>query len=92
MIFQNQFDPLDKLITAAVAEFEEFKQAQNVPNLTHITLGTRRCMARWKKSRQLDVKANWDAAIDTKEKKVGLGVILRDSEGDILANNFYSVV
>lgn len=34
----------------------------------------------------LEVKANWDAAIDGNEKKVGIGVILRDSAGDILAS------
>lgn len=30
-------------------------------------------------------KVNWDASIDVKNKRVEFGVIVRNSEGDILA-------
>lgn len=30
-------------------------------------------------------KVNWDAAMDVKNKRVGIGVICRNAEGDILA-------
>ncbi|XP_042958077.1 uncharacterized protein LOC122293606 [Carya illinoinensis] len=42
-------------------------------------------MARWKKPDALVCKFNWDAAIDATNKRVGIGVIVRDSEGEILA-------
>lgn len=31
------------------------------------------------------VKANWDAAVNKQFRKMGIGVILRDSKGDVLA-------
>ncbi|XP_042987456.1 uncharacterized protein LOC122315549 [Carya illinoinensis] len=39
---------------------------------------------RWSRPKELSVKANWDAAIDKKERKVGIGVVISDEEGEIL--------
>ncbi|KAF5452147.1 hypothetical protein F2P56_027178 [Juglans regia] len=38
----------------------------------------------WKKPRQSFVKANWDAAVDQKERKMEIGIIIRDEEGEVL--------
>lgn len=43
---------------------------------------TERDTHRWKKPGRNTVKANWDAAINTTTKKMGIGAIIRDSEGD----------
>lgn len=39
---------------------------------------------KWKKPRQDHVKANWDAVVDKKGRKVGIGVVIIDEEGKVL--------
>lgn len=31
------------------------------------------------------VKTNWDAAMDLNNKKMGIGIIIRDEKGEVLA-------
>ncbi|XP_035545169.1 uncharacterized protein LOC118348227 [Juglans regia] len=38
----------------------------------------------WKKPRESFIKANWDATVDQKEKKMRIGVMIRDEEGEVL--------
>lgn len=40
---------------------------------------------RWKKSAVGRYKANFDAALDKKQQKMGVGVVVRDCNGDIVA-------
>lgn len=42
-------------------------------------------VVKWDKPTELVVKANWDAAIDAQHKRVGITVVIRDSEGEMLA-------
>ncbi|KAF5471762.1 hypothetical protein F2P56_008532, partial [Juglans regia] len=39
---------------------------------------------RWEKPRKGFVKANWDAAVERKQRKVGIGVVIRDEDGELL--------
>ncbi|XP_042965938.1 uncharacterized protein LOC122299618 [Carya illinoinensis] len=47
-------------------------------------LRSERRNVRWSRPREQAVKANWDAAVDKKEGKVGIGVVIRDEEGEVL--------
>ncbi|KAF5472463.1 hypothetical protein F2P56_009180 [Juglans regia] len=43
-------------------------------------------LVKWEKPTKLAVKANWDATVDAHHmKRVGVGVVIRDSKGEMLA-------
>lgn len=35
--------------------------------------------------RMLIIKVNWDSYVDVHNKKMGLGILVRESQGDVLA-------
>lgn len=39
---------------------------------------------RWRAPEASFIKTNWDAALDEENKKMGIGIIIRDREGEIL--------
>lgn len=43
-----------------------------------------RRVARWKRPDEGFVKVNWDAAMNSEKKRMGLGVVVRDEEGEVL--------
>ncbi|GLT53961.1 hypothetical protein SLA2020_271950 [Shorea laevis] len=40
---------------------------------------------KWSKPESGMVKANWDAAIDSQSQRMGIGMVLRDETGSVLA-------
>ena len=40
---------------------------------------------RWEAPKEHFVKVNWDASIDKNSRKMGVGIIFKDSMGDVLA-------
>jgi hypothetical protein len=38
----------------------------------------------WSKPQQGTFKLNWDAAVDTKQRMIGVGIVARDSDGKVL--------
>ncbi|KAF5441798.1 hypothetical protein F2P56_036997 [Juglans regia] len=44
-----------------------------------------RSVVKWVKPEERTVKANWDAAMNVRNRKVGIGVAVRDSTGEVLA-------
>ncbi|XP_042958180.1 uncharacterized protein LOC122293763 [Carya illinoinensis] len=81
VIFEKKFECPKALTSAAQQNFAEFREANTDPMSTQ----SNRIMARWKKPDALASKSNWDAAIDVTNKRVGIGIIIRDSEGEIFA-------
>ncbi|KAF5441962.1 hypothetical protein F2P56_037084 [Juglans regia] len=46
----------------------------------------RYCFVHFHHCQKVSIKANWDAAIDKANSRVGIGVIVRNSEGAIMAS------
>jgi hypothetical protein len=46
---------------------------------------------RWKASSPSMYKINWDVAIDFKNKLIGVGIILQDCEGQVIAAKCHSI-
>lgn len=44
----------------------------------HSVAGSSRAGVRWKRPRANEVKVNWDAAFDSRRKRKGAGIIIRD--------------
>lgn len=42
-------------------------------------------MMKWKKPCRDTFKANWNFVVDGKNKKLGLGVVVRDAGGEVIA-------
>lgn len=51
----------------------------------HWGLKTNKVTTTWSKPEGLAIEVNWNAAIYAKAKRVGISVIIRDSNNDILA-------
>ncbi|XP_035547284.1 uncharacterized protein LOC118348864 [Juglans regia] len=81
-IFEDIFKSPSQVISIAQNDLKEYKQAlqMNKVALRNNEEGESRTL-RWEKPRTGSVKANWDAAVDKKQRRVGLGVLIRDEDG-----------
>ncbi|XP_042980184.1 uncharacterized protein LOC122310355 [Carya illinoinensis] len=85
-IFENGFDEAKQVIRATKQAEVEYKEA----NLRCFQEGVycsklRRESARWEKPLREEIKVNWDTTIDEKMKTIGIGVVGRDDQGEIMA-------
>ncbi|KAF5468918.1 hypothetical protein F2P56_013026, partial [Juglans regia] len=84
VVFKDTFKSPSQVMTQAKEELRTYYQAkQKLRQNTEprVTEGE----SLWSKPRESFVKANWDGAVDKERKKVGLGVVIRDEEGEIMA-------
>lgn len=58
-------------------------QAKDMHSSANSNIHTRQENKRWEKPMKHWLKANWDAAVDSTTKQTGLGLVIRDSEGEI---------
>ncbi|XP_035545074.1 uncharacterized protein LOC118348177 [Juglans regia] len=63
----------------------EYKMAQDQLQTNQVRSNANKSVTKWEKPGGLVIKANWDAAVDAKNKCVRIGVVVRDSNGEILA-------
>ncbi|XP_042974899.1 uncharacterized protein LOC122306539 [Carya illinoinensis] len=77
-----------ELVATAVDSLVEFQLAQVAKGKGQSSRSSAvgRNVCRWQKPAPNSVKANWDAALKEKEGKMGMGVIIRDEEGEVLAS------
>jgi ribonuclease HI len=83
-IFENGFQTPMELSRIAQVQVESFNEAEKGRR------GHRSCpisvgVQIWNKPPLGVVKLNWDAAVNVKEQKMGLGIIARDHTGQVLA-------
>lgn len=78
-VFDNQFEHLNSIICRYQHEREEFKGVQDQLQLKGLMNKCSRQEVRWAKLRGLNVKVNWDVVVNFEAKKVGVGVIVKDS-------------
>lgn len=74
------------VVQAAREGLDEFHQAQIFPKEKQKTIVNARDLARWKNLRENAEKANQDTTIDSNVKKMRIGVIIKDPDGEILAS------
>lgn len=82
-VFENNFTSPSQVIGAVREQIREFQLAQTVVEKNCHSRTTMR-QVRWKKPNMGQVKVNWDAAINKKQRKVEIGVAIRDEMGEAL--------
>ena len=87
IVFKGEFKSPENLIQATRTQMEQYDQAVEKRNKTgplevKTSIGT---TVRWKKPPFGVLKINWDAALDPRTSKMGLGILARDHEGRVLA-------
>lgn len=85
LLFEKKFDGPRNILKAARQSMNEFSRAQQLQQKDQLNRGKNREEFKWEKSADIGFKANWDAAVDVHAKKVGIGVIIRHSNGDLVA-------
>ncbi|XP_062155257.1 uncharacterized protein LOC133863329 [Alnus glutinosa] len=83
LIFENLFMAPLQVLHVVKSSLEAFEEA-------NATMGTKRRLLgngsiSWKKSPLGVLKINWDATLQQKTKKLGVGVVIRDDSGAFVA-------
>lgn len=74
------------IVKIAREGLEDFQQSQSVLKEKQNMGGVARVIARRRKLDHRVVKVNWDAALDLETKKIGIGIIIRNSKEEIVAS------
>ncbi|KAF5449835.1 hypothetical protein F2P56_030240 [Juglans regia] len=82
-VFENKLLSHNNVIRAAIDSLEEY-QTTNV-QMTENRSRAEGLDQKWKPPNVNCLKANWDAALDVKLRRVGLGVIIRNNKGEVMA-------
>lgn len=84
VVFGGEFLTPTSMVRIAKDQMEAFESAAQ---RTDEQSPRRRDMSteKWKKPPLGNVKLNWDAAVDSQNGKIGMGIIVRDHEGGVVA-------
>lgn len=86
LVFEKRFTGPNVVFKQAKETLVEFKQAQgNLGREQTVNVVARRG-AKWKAPANRFVKANWDAIVDSKKKRMGIRVVIRDEKGEVLVS------
>jgi hypothetical protein len=72
------------ILRTATDQVKAFSKAEEMIN-TKRQRSSNMCVMPWKKPPMGFVKLNWDASVDRKGKKMGIGLIVRDHAGGVVA-------
>ncbi|XP_042950227.1 uncharacterized protein LOC122282332 [Carya illinoinensis] len=98
LIFEEQFTGPKSVISQAIEDLEEYREAQRVGEVNRLSVIAGGREVKWKRPGENIVKINWDVAFDKKSLKIGAGVVIRDEEGEVLTclcmprTNIYSPI
>lgn len=84
-VFDGKFELLKSLISHAKQSLKDFTTAQIRYQAPRVRNLAARMDASRRKSKGEVFKANWDAIIVMKTNKMGIRVIVKNSDGDIMA-------
>jgi len=86
LIFEGQFSPPLKVFSDASSLFEDFKRhnLRESLSLASRSVGSYNCKF-WKPPVAGFLKVNWDASLNINSKLVGLGCVIRNEEGCVIA-------
>lgn len=83
-MFGGQMEDPRRIITGTDELLEAYKSELSIGEENEaLSLGTNITQI-WKKLGDGFVKANWDNTIDEENKKMGIEIIVRDNQGEIL--------
>ncbi|XP_042962682.1 uncharacterized protein LOC122296954 [Carya illinoinensis] len=85
-VFENKFEKPDVLFKLAADSLFQFKQVQQQSHKNQDSGIRRGRSCRWKAPAKDQVKVNWDAALKIKEGRMGIGVVIRDENGDVMVS------
>jgi ribonuclease HI len=87
VVFKGEFKDPRELVQAARTQIDQHDKAMDKRNMVHPIEGqtSNRAFVRWKNPPLGVLKINWDAALDPKTGKMGMGIVARDHEGRVLA-------
>ncbi|KAF5476174.1 hypothetical protein F2P56_007909 [Juglans regia] len=82
--YEGLFKSPSQMLRTAKEELHEFEMAQQklIANSQGNNIERRNQV--WQRPKENYIKVNWDAALDLKGRKAGLGVIIRDEDGEPL--------
>lgn len=84
-IFEKKFTSPSCVIRSANDALNEFQQVQALSEGKGGSISAVVGEKKWLPPEQNLVKANWDAALDAKARKMGAGVIIRNEKGEVMA-------
>lgn len=73
-----------KKLLIANKTLKDFKQANKVQRIEVLQTKNAVDKARWVRPVAEYVKVNWDASLDIKKKRMGMGVVIRDEKREAL--------
>ncbi|XP_040987787.1 uncharacterized protein LOC121235506 [Juglans microcarpa x Juglans regia] len=76
----------EQVIKTALSTLKEYKEAQGSKSVKRCGGERRQEQQQWKKPVEGTLKANFNAAIDEANQRMGVGVVIRDSEGKLMAS------
>lgn len=88
-VFEGKFEPPQQLVIQTLQTMELHRKVHDIVDPRDegcpSAVGQRNEGKVWKKPRDGLVKLNWDASIDKASKKMGLGGLIRNSRGEVVA-------
>ncbi|XP_042939662.1 uncharacterized protein LOC122274720 [Carya illinoinensis] len=82
-LFEKKFGSPSAVVKQAEATLEEFQLAQRGDQKGKGCPAAGR-RVKWKAPGDEVVKVNWDAGVNLKEERTGIGVVVRDDKGEVL--------
>lgn len=79
LVFNGIFSSPSQVLRQARKDIEEFAAASSIVH--PVVRSSAGSQAKWSKPLQGELKCNWDAAINTQQKRSGVGVVVRDEDG-----------
>ncbi|XP_042965403.1 uncharacterized protein LOC122299302 isoform X2 [Carya illinoinensis] len=83
-VFEKRLSCPTRLLRSTKECLEEFQQSQRFQKKEGQASGSNSMQEIWKKPARGIVKVNWAASLDQRMKRMGVGIIARDEEGETL--------
>ncbi|XP_035547338.1 uncharacterized protein LOC118348889 [Juglans regia] len=84
-VFEDKFASPGHVVRTTLAGLEEYQEANAKMEGSRVRCEARRERRRWQIPVGDNCKLNFDAAVDLNNRRIGIGIIVRDCNGDILA-------
>ncbi|KAG2685531.1 hypothetical protein I3760_10G129600 [Carya illinoinensis] len=83
-VFEDKFDGPGMVIKKATMMLEGFQEAGGILSGQNKIAGTSRAKTKWLPPLEQVTKINFDASVDKVGKKMGMGVVARNHEGELM--------
>ncbi|XP_041027010.1 uncharacterized protein LOC121267230 [Juglans microcarpa x Juglans regia] len=85
-VFESSFSSPKSVIKKALVRLDDYQKALRDGRTEVRKTKQVKQIGEWQKPEDPSVKVNFDAAVNHKEKRMGVGVVIRDSMGDVLVS------